>query len=63
MRRNPYTARVTAADGTVTTHLTRGTTAGAALTNLRRQLVGPWTRIEVGLGEGDAFRMLQGVER
>jgi hypothetical protein len=50
---------VTAADGTVT----RGSDAGAALTNLRRSLVGPWTRIEVGTGEGTEFKVLQEVSR
>ncbi len=63
MTRAAYTARVYGRDGSFVKFLTRGSTAGAALTNLRRSLVGPWTRIEVGLGEGDAFRMLQGVER
>ena len=60
--RHPYTARVYSGHA-MTVHLTRGTTAGAALTNLRRQLVGPWQRIEVGLGEGDAFRVLAEVSR
>jgi hypothetical protein len=60
--RHAYTARVTAA-GVTTTHLTRGTTAGAALTNLRRQFVGPWQRIEVGIGEGDRFQLLEVEER
>ena len=60
--RHAYTARVYSGHA-MTVHLTRGTTAGAALTNLRRQLVGPWQRIEVGLGEGDAFRLLEWVER
>ena len=59
---HPYTARVYSGHA-MTTHLTRGTTAGAALTNLRRQLVGPWQRIEVGLGEGAAFRALAEVSR
>jgi len=63
VRRVPYTARVTAADGTVTTHLTRGSDAGAALTNLKRQMVGRWARIEVGLGEGDGFRALAETSR
>lgn len=62
MSRHAYTARVYSGHA-MTTHLTRGTTAGAALTNLRRQLVGPWTRIEVGLGEGAEFRMLAEVKR
>ena len=59
VRRLAYTARVVSATGAVTTHITRGSTAGAALTNLRRSLVGDWTRIEVGLGEGESFRMLE----
>ncbi len=63
MRRAAYTARVTGADGTVTTHLTRGSDAGTALTNLRRQLLGRWARIEVGLGEGAAFRALREVSQ
>lgn len=63
MRRHAYSARVTAADGTVTTHLTRGSTAGAALTNLRRRLLCRWTRIAVGTGEGEAFKALQEVTR
>jgi hypothetical protein len=61
VRRLAYTARVHAADGTVTTHLTRGSDAGSALTNLRRQLLGRWSRIEVGTGEGEAFRVLMEV--
>ena len=60
--RHAYTARVTV-DGVVTTHLTRGSDARSALTNLRRQLVGPWKRIEVGLGEGESFRVLAEVSR
>ena len=51
MTRAAYTARVVSRDGITTTHLTRGSDAGAALTNLRRSLVGPWVRIEVGPGE------------
>ena len=63
MRRAAYTARVYSRDGIVTTHITRGCTASAALTNLRRSLVGPWVRIEVGLGEGDSFRFLAEADR
>jgi len=58
-----YTARVWSRDGILTTHLVGGTTAGCALTNLRRQRRGDWTRIEVGTGEGPEFRMLTEVER
>lgn len=63
MRLHAYTARVYNAAGTFTTHLVRGSSATAALRNLRRQLVGPWLRIEVGLGEGDSFRWLAEVDR
>ena len=55
MTRYAYTARVTAPCGAVVTHLVGGSTAGCALTNLRRSLRGAWTRIEVGTGEGDSF--------
>ena len=63
MTRAAYTARVYGRDGGFVKFLTRGSTAGAALTNLRRSLVGPWVRIEVGLGEGDAFRALAETSR
>ena len=64
MRRHAYVGRVYPLGGNVVvTHLTRGSDAGAALTNLRRQLLGRWSRIEVGLGEGAEFRMLQEVSR
>ena len=63
MTRAADTARVYGRDGSFVKFLTRGTTAGAALTNLRRSLVGPWVRIEVGLGEGTAFKVLQEVSR
>ena len=62
-RRMAYTARVVSPDGAVTTHLTRGGDARSALTNLRRQLLGRWSRIEVGLGEGTEFKALQEVSR
>lgn len=63
MRRAAYAARVTTADGIVTSHLTRGADARAALTNLRRQLLGRWQRIEVGTGEGTEFRVIAEVSR
>ena len=63
MTRAAYTARVYGRDGSFVKFLPRGSTAGAALTNLRRSLVGPWVRIEVGTGEGDAFRFLAEVDR
>lgn len=63
MTRFSYTARVTAPCGAVVTHLVGGSTAGCALTNLRRSLKGAWTRIEVGTGEGDGFRMLREVQK
>ena len=59
MTRYAYTARVTAPCGAIVPHLVGGSTAGAALVNLRRSLRGAWTRIEVGTGEGDEFRMLR----
>lgn len=63
MRLYSYTGIVVSRDGITTTHLVNGSTAAAALTNLRRLRRGDWRRIEVGTGEGTAFRMLQGVER
>ena len=63
MRRLAYVGRVTSRSGAVVTHIARGSTAGAALTNLRRSLVGDWCRIEVGLGEGEAFRCLEEKSR
>lgn len=63
MRLSAYTARVTTTNGSVVECLTRGSDARAALTNLRRSRRGDWTRIEVGLGEGDSFRMLQETSR
>ena len=58
-----YVGRVTALNGAVVTYLIGGSTAGCALTTLRRSRRGDWTRIEVGTGEGDAFRPLQEVSR
>ena len=63
MTRYAYTARVTAPCGAVVTHLVGGSTAGAALVNLRRSLRGAWTRIEVGTGEGDRFVAFAEVEK
>ena len=59
MTRYVYVGKVTAPCGAIVTHLVGGSTAGAALVNLRRSLRGAWTRIEVGTGEGDGFRMLR----
>lgn len=53
-----YTARVRALNGVTVTMLVNGSSARAALVNLRRQRRGDWTRIEVGTGEGEAFRAL-----
>ncbi len=63
MNRFSYTARVVTPCGAVVTHLVGGSTAGCALTVLRRSLKGAWRRIEVGLGEGDRFQLLEEVER
>lgn len=58
-----YTARVWSLSGVLTTHLVSGSTAGCALTRLRRTRRGDWSRIEVGTGEGQEFRVLREVER
>lgn len=58
-----YTARVWNRDGILTTHLVSGQTAGCALTNLKRDRCGDWTRIEVGTGEGEEFVKLREVEK
>lgn len=58
-----YAARVTALNGAVVSCLAHGRTAGCALTNLRRERRGDWTRIEVGTGEGREFISLQEVSR
>lgn len=58
-----YTARVWSLSGVLTTHLVSGSTAGCALTTLRRSRRGDWTRIEVGTGENENFRPLQEVSR
>lgn len=59
----PYTARCWSSAGVLTTHLVSGSTAGCALTTLRRSRRGDWTRIEVGTGEGREFVALQEVAR
>jgi hypothetical protein len=63
VRRYSYTANVVTPCGAIVTHLVGGSSALAALHNLRRSLRGQWTRIEVGTGTGDSFRSLQEVER
>lgn len=55
MTRYSYVGKVWTPCGAIVTHLVGGSTAGAALVNLRRSLRGAWTRIEVGTGEGDSF--------
>jgi hypothetical protein len=61
--RYSYTARVTAPCGAIVTHLVGGSTAGCALTTLRRSLKGQWTRIEVGTGEGADFVVFAEVSK
>lgn len=63
MRRYTYTARVTTLLGLTVTCTVGGSTAMAALHNVKRSRKGDWSRIEVGLGEGAAFRALQAVSR
>ncbi len=63
MTQYSYAARVTALNGAVVTMLAHGSTAGCALTTLRRERRGDWTRIEVGTGEGADFRMLREVSK
>lgn len=58
-----YTARVVSLSGVLTTHLVSGSTAGCALTTLRRSRRGDWTRIEVGTGENENFVALREVEK
>ncbi len=58
-----YTARVTALNGAVVSCLAHGSTAGCALTTLRRERRGDWTRIGVGTGEGAEVRMLREVAK
>ena len=54
-----YTAFVTDETGTTGFCWTSGSTAGCALTRLRRKFKGKWSRIQVGTGEGAEFRMLR----
>ena len=49
MTQYPYAARVTTASGAIVDCTSRGSSAGAALVNLRRARRGDWQRIEVGL--------------
>ena len=63
MRLYSYTGIVVSRDGITTTHLVNGSTAAAALTNLRRLRRGDWRRIEVGTGEGRDFVTLREVEK
>lgn len=58
-----YTARVVALNGAVVSMLVSGSTAGCALTTLRRSRRGDWTRIEVGTGENENFVALREVEK
>ena len=58
-----YVGRVTALNDAVVTYLIGGSTAGCALTTLRRSRRGDWTRIEVGTGENENFIALREVER
>ena len=53
-----YKARVTANNGATVECLAKGSTARAALTNLRRARRGDWLRIEVGHMTADGFRVL-----
>lgn len=59
----PYAARVTTLTGAVVECIARGTTAGCALTNLRRQRCGDWTRIEVGYGTPTGLVVIAEVTR
>lgn len=63
VRRFSYTCRIQANNGAIVTMLVGGSTAAAALTNVRRSRRGDWLRIEVGTGEGDDFRVLAECER
>ena len=54
-----YTAKVWSRSGILTTHLVSGSTAGCALTTLRRSRRGDWSRIEVGTGENENFVTLK----
>ncbi len=63
MRLAAYSARVITPSGALVECIARGSTARAALTNLRRSRRGDWTRIEVGVGSGEAFRALAELNR
>lgn len=63
MRLYGYTARVTALNGATIVLLAQASSAMAALRNVQRARRGDWTRIEVGIGAGDSFRMLQETSR
>ena len=63
MRIYSYTARVTANNGALVCLLVGASSALAALHNLKRQRRGDWQSIQVGIGEGDAFRVLQEQSR
>lgn len=58
-----YTARVTALNGSVVDMTCAGSTAGCALTTLRRSRRGDWMRIEIGLGKGKQFVVFAEVSR
>ncbi len=58
-----YTAKVWTPNGAVVSCLAHGSTAGCALTTLRRERRCDWTRIEVGTGEGVAFVAFAEVSR
>ena len=63
MRIFSYVCRVVANNGATVTVLTGASSALAALHNVRRARRGDWSRIEVGTGEGESFRVLREVER
>ena len=63
MRLYTYTARVVTLLGVTVTCTVNGSTAGCALTTLRRSRRGDWSRIEVGLGEGSEFTVLRECSR
>jgi hypothetical protein len=63
VRRYSYVCNVTTPCGAIVTHLVGGSSALAALHNIRRSLKGAWLRIEVGTGMGTEFRVLQEVSR
>ena len=63
MRLAAYVGKVVAANGSVVTCIVRGSSALAALHNLRRQRKGDWLHLAVGVGDGDAFRCYAEVGR